>query len=145
MQYIVFNLFNTKFPKFPIFWQNKSLPTNSKASGQFETIRAVLKLSGQFWICSDSPKLYWNHPDSIETVWIVLKPSGQYRNHPDSTETLQIQSNPPRGNSYHLNNYIYRLKPPFCLGAIYAVWIKFDLLDWHQTLNVQILSWRAEI
>ena len=47
-----------------------------------ETVRIVLKPSGQ----------YWNRLDSIETVRTVLKPSGQYWNCPDSIYTFQKQS-----------------------------------------------------
>ena len=47
-------------------------------SNSIETIRTVLKPSGQ----------YRNRPDSIETVRTVLKPSGQYWNRPDSIQTV---------------------------------------------------------
>ena len=62
-----------------------------KPSGQYwnrpdriETVRTVLKLSGQNWNC----------PDRIKTVRTVLKLSGQYWNRPDSIETVRTELKP---------------------------------------------------
>ena len=73
-----------------------------------ETVRTVLKPSGQYWNRPDRIKTvrtvlkpsgqYWNHPDSIETIRTVLKQSGQYWNRPDSIETVRTVSILSRNN-----------------------------------------------
>ena len=49
-----------------------------------ETVQIVLKPSGQ----------YWNCPYSIETVQTELKPSGQYWNRPDRIKTVRTVLKP---------------------------------------------------